>query len=206
MTESATRLVLVRHGQTDSNAGGRFQGHQDVPLNRIGRKQAAAMAVQVARMNPARIVSSDLGRAVTTALALAERTGLPVVTDPQLREINVGTWQGRTVTEIAAENPWFTEALAERRDFRRSASGETATEAGERIAAVLDDLVRAHPGETSVVVGHGLALVVGMTLWLGLDSAASFAFGGLWNGSWTTLNADGHRRIVSYNTVGSSPA
>ncbi|MDO5534683.1 MAG: histidine phosphatase family protein [Propionibacteriaceae bacterium] len=196
-----TKLVLVRHGQTDSNAAGRFQGQQDVPLNRIGRSQADAVAERLVRMKPARVVTSDLLRAHATAEAIAGASGVGVTIDERLREIHVGSWQGRTSVEVAAENPWFEDALAAGRDFRRSETGETAAEAGERVAAALSDLADAHPLETTVVVGHGLALRVGMSLFLGLGMEASFALSGLWNCSWTILDHNGRWRLQSYNNV-----
>ena len=106
-----TKLVLVRHGQTDANAAGRFQGQQDVPLNKAGRRQAHALAERLARMSVARVVSSDLDRAMTTAEAVAKACGVGVACDRRLREIDVGSWQGRSGAEVAAENPWFEDAL-----------------------------------------------------------------------------------------------
>ena len=196
-----TKLVLVRHGQTDSNAAGRFQGQQDVPLNRVGRSQADAVAERLVRLKAARVVTSDLLRASATAEAIAGASGLPVVVDPRLREIDVGAWQGRTSAEVAAENPWFEEALAAGRDFRRSETGETAQESGERVAAVLADLAGAHPGETTIVVGHGLALRVGLALFTGLGLEGSFGLSGLWNCSWTILDHNQRWRLLSYNNV-----
>lgn len=196
-----TKLVLVRHGQTDSNAAGRFQGQQDVPLNRIGRSQADALAERLVRLKAARIVTSDLLRARATADAIATASGVGVSVDERLREIDVGSWQGRTSVEVAAENPWFEEALHSGRDFRRSETGETAAEAGERVAAVLHELAEAHPRETTFVVGHGLALRVGMCLFLGLGLDASFAVSGLWNCSWTILDHNERWRLQSYNNV-----
>ncbi|WP_282006330.1 histidine phosphatase family protein [Propioniciclava sinopodophylli] len=196
-----TKLVLVRHGQTDSNAAGRFQGQQDVPLNRIGRSQADALAERLVRLKAARIVTSDLLRARATADAIATASGVGVSVDERLREIDVGSWQGRTSVEVAAENPWFEEELHSGRDFRRSETGETAAEAGERVAAVLHELAEAHPRETTFVVGHGLALRVGLCLFLGLGLDASFAISGLWNCSWTILDHNERWRLQSYNNV-----
>lgn len=196
-----TKLVLVRHGQTDSNASGRFQGQQDVPLNRIGRAQAATLAERLARVKAARVVTSDLLRATATAEAIAGASGLTTSTDPRLREIHVGSWEGRTSAEVAAENPWFEDALHTGHDFRRSETGETAAEAGERVAGVLHELAAAHPGETTIVVGHGLALRVGLSLFLGFGLDASFGLSGLWNCSWTILEHNQRWRLLSYNNV-----
>lgn len=200
-TPQRTKLVLVRHGQTDSNASGRFQGQQDVPLNRIGRSQAATLADRLVRVKAAHVVSSDLLRATATAEAIAAASGLEVTTDERLREIHVGSWEGRTSVEVAAENPWFEDALHAGRDFRRSDTGETAAEAGERIATVLCEVADRYPGETTVVVGHGLALRVGLSLFLGLGLDASFALSGLWNCSWTILEHNQRWRLLSYNNV-----
>lgn len=196
-----TKLVLVRHGQTDSNAAGRFQGQQDVPLNRIGRSQAATLAERLVRLKAARVVTSDLLRASATAEAIATASGIGVEVDAGLREIHVGSWEGRTAVEVAAENPWFEDALHTGRDFRRSETGETAEEAGERVAGVLARVASAHPGETTVVVGHGLALRVGLSLFLGLGLDASFCLSGLWNCSWTILEHNQRWRLLSYNNV-----
>ena len=172
-----------------------------MPLNRIGRSQADALAERLVRLKAARIVTSDLLRARATADAIATASGLGVSVDERLREIDVGSWQGRTSVEVAAENPWFEEALHSGRDFRRSETGETAAEAGERVAAVLHELAEAHPRETTLVVGHGLALRVGMCLFLGLGLDASFAISGLWNCSWTILDHNERWRLQSYNNV-----
>lgn len=196
-----TKLVLVRHGQTDSNASGRFQGHQDVPLNHLGRAQADAVAARLVRMRAARVVTSDLGRAMATGRAIAAASDVPLAVDPRLREIDVGSWQGLTSAEVAAANPWFEETLRVGRDFRRSETGETAAEAGGRVAVVLGDLAEAHPGETTVVVGHGLSLRVGMALFTGMGLDASFALSGLWNCSWSILDHTDRWRIQAYNNV-----
>jgi len=196
-----TCLVLVRHGQTDSNAAGRFQGHQDVPLNPVGRAQAEALAAHLVHLGPTHVVASDLTRARQTADAVAGAAGLGVATERRLREIDVGLWQGRTSAEVAAENPWFVDALREGRDFRRSDTGETAREAGARVASVLAELGAAHPGSTVVVVGHGLSLRVGLSLLAGLGFEASFALAGLWNCSWSILDLQDRWRLQSYNNV-----
>lgn len=198
---SRTRLVLVRHGQTEGNASGRFQGQLDVPLNEQGREQARRLAPVIAGLAPDRVVASDLSRANETAETLASACGVAVETDAGLREIDVGTWQWRTPDEVMAEAPWFESTLMAGLDFRRSDTGETASEAGERVRGVLARLAEEHPGETTVVVGHGLALRVGLTFALGLDFAASGAFSGLWNCSWSVLEVRERWRLLSYNNV-----
>ena len=96
------RLVMMRHGQTEHNLGSRMQGQLDTELTELGRAQAVAAAAALAKHQPLLIVSSDLRRAYDTAVALGERTGLPVGVDERLRETHLGDWQGMTHTEIDA--------------------------------------------------------------------------------------------------------
>lgn len=179
---SRVRLLLWRHGQTDWNAGGRFQGQLDVPLNDVGRAQAEKAAPFLACAEPDRIVSSDLTRARQTAGVLADMTGLALETDVRLREINTGTWSGLTMDEVHALDADFGVAIKEGRDYRRSPTGETIEETGQRCAAALRDIAgAAEDGQTIVVVGHGLALRVGLAHLIGLDHRQSWALGGIHN-------------------------
>lgn len=195
----STRFVLVRHGETDWNAEGRIQGQRDVPLNAAGRAQAAELAKRLVAFMPDGIVSSDLGRAVATARGIASATGAPLQTELRLREIDNGTWEGMTVDEITAAAPWFRDAVSSGTDFRRSAIGETAAEAGGRVVEVLRELAAARPGQTTVVVGHGMALRIGMCFVLGLGMESAGMFSGLANCSWSVLGASPKWRLASYN-------
>src|ERR1700687_3190858 len=98
-------LVMLRHGQTDYNAGSRMQGQLDTELSDLGRDQAVAAAEVLAKRQPLVIVSSDLRRALDTAVALGERSGLPVLVDTRLRETHLGDWQGLTHLEVDAAAP-----------------------------------------------------------------------------------------------------
>ena len=198
---SAARVVLLRHGVTDWNDDGRFQGQTDVPLNDTGRAQAAAAAEVLSGFGVSRIFASDLGRAAETARIVAARCALPVVTDPRLQEVNVGSWTGRSIEEIGAAVPDFWPALREGRDFRRSPEGETATEAGQRVAlALLDHAEAAADGEVLLAVGHGLSLRVGALLLMGLDYSCARLFRGLDNCHWVVLEPGGvYWRLRTYN-------
>jgi len=200
---TAARVVVWRHGETDWNADGRYQGQADVGLNAKGLEQARAAAVRIAALRPDRIVTSDLSRASSTAAILAGQVGLSVEVEPRLQEINVGDWVGMTNDEVFAAHPDFAEALLAGRDARRSATGETGAEAGARVAEVLLDIAEACPdGSTVVAVGHGFALRVAMVFLLGLDYAHNLTLGGLWNGSWSVLQPGGENwRLLSYNNV-----
>ena len=99
---SDLRVVIWRHGQTDWNIQSRFQGHSDIPLNRVGEYQANHAANILAGMNPNRIISSDLIRAQQTAAPLLELTKIKLEIDSKLRETNGGNWEGKTGSENLA--------------------------------------------------------------------------------------------------------
>ena len=101
-----TRVLLIRHGQSEWNADGRWQGQADPPLTDLGRHQALHASRSLGAVDA--IVCSDLQRASETALILAEALGLgPVVVDPDLRERHAGEWQGLTRADIEREWPGY---------------------------------------------------------------------------------------------------
>ena len=148
-----TELLLVRHGETDWNAERRFQGHADPPLNDLGRQQAREVADELAGERIDAVYTSDLARARETATIIAERVGVPVVALPELREIDVGEWQGLTWPEVEKR---FPEGV---RDWHESGhgwkGGETYDELGERILTALRRIAAEHADERVLVVGHG---------------------------------------------------
>src|SRR6186997_3178407 len=99
------RILLVRHGQTDWNAAGRWQGHEDIPLNATGLEQARALANHLRARPISAVYSSDLKRAQMTGAAIAEALGLALKTDPRWRELHLGVFQGLTTPEINAKYP-----------------------------------------------------------------------------------------------------
>ena len=106
-SSSTLQVVLRRHGQTDWNVENRFQGHSDIPLNKVGEYQVTQAAEVLAGLNPNRIISSDLIRAQSTAAALAKLTNLKVEINPGLRETNGGLWEGKTGSENRASHGEF---------------------------------------------------------------------------------------------------
>ena len=202
MPESRTRLVLLRHGQTQWNVTGQFQGQADIPLNEIGRRQAVHVAPAMAGLRPTAIYSSDLQRATATVADVADLTGLDVVHDRRLREINVGSWEGLTRELMGEADPEFLPALRAGRDHRRSPTGETAHEVGSRMRDALAEIAERHHGQTTLVATHGLALRMGTGYLLGYDYADSWRLGPMDNCGWTIL---GHRtdgwHLECYNRV-----
>ena len=136
------RLVMLRHGQTEYNAGSRMQGQLDSELTDLGRAQAVAAAEVLAKRQPVRIVSSDLHRAYDTAVALGERTGLRVEVDTRLRETHLGDWQGLTHHEVDAVSPGA--RLAWRDDATWAPhGGESRVDVANRSIPLVAELVAA---------------------------------------------------------------
>jgi len=156
-----THLTLVRHGQTAWNIEGRWQGHADIPLNPTGVEQARLIADELAPSRFTAIYSSDLQRALVTAQAIADRQGLPVKTNPGLRELNLGDWEGSLVSEIHLLYPddWA-ERLRNPVDAR-PARGESVREVSERVIRTISAICAENPPEARlVIVSHGLSLAV----------------------------------------------
>lgn len=145
-------LLLARHGETEWNRVGRWQGHADPPLNETGRRQAAELADSLERDGIAAVYSSDLARAVETARTVGERLDLAVTEDAALREIDVGSWSGLTRAEVAQR---FPEGYARWLEGEIGHDGESREHLTERVVAAALRIAEAHPGEKVLVVTHG---------------------------------------------------
>ena len=155
-----TRLILIRHGETDWNVDGRYQGQSDVPLNDRGRYQSVELAVTLRESSPSVIYSSDLSRAGESAEILGRALGVPVHKDRRLREIHLGSWEGMLFEDIQAK---YSELLKLRKLDPRTVSapgGETIEQVRVRVMAAIRDIVESHPNETIAIVSHGLPLAI----------------------------------------------
>ncbi len=152
------RFCLVRHGQTDWNLEGRFQGQSDLPLNQIGRAEARSLAGQLRDQSFAAIFTSDLVRAKETAEIIGEEMGLQVTQEPRLREINQGEWEGQFVEDIIARNAeLWDQRTIDPANFHPP-GGESVTEVAERIQAAMRNIAKLYPTGSVLIVSHGLAL------------------------------------------------
>lgn len=151
--ETITTVYFVRHGQTAANAGSIMQGHTDVPLDETGLKQADVIAQRLKDFPFDVIYSSDLSRALVTAEKIAGNR--PVIVTEQLREWNLGHWQGKSLDEIRtlyheehqiylADDPEFTVV-----------DGESSREFAERAANFMQEIADKHPGKNVLCVSHG---------------------------------------------------
>jgi len=200
------RLILLRHGQTDYNVTGRMQGHLNSVLTGVGHDQAAAAAPVLAALEPDRVVSSDLQRAVDTAEVVGAACGLAVKFDARLRETHLGEWQGHTVAEIDGEYPG---AIAAWRSDPAWAppGGESRVAVVARSRPVVDELDAEfadsdEASSTVLLVAHG-GLIAGLVTGLmDLPTEVWPSFGGLGNCRWAVLarRADHPRwRLAGYN-------
>jgi broad specificity phosphatase PhoE len=139
-----TTLLLARHGETDWNREGRWQGWADAPLNENGRAQARELAEQLRSTPFDAVYSSDLARAHETAEIVAAPHDVPVIADSGLREIDVGSWSGLTRAELAEQFP-----NGDRPD------GETRDQHRERVHAAVERIARANLGRRILIVTHG---------------------------------------------------
>jgi len=155
-----TTIILCRHGETDWNRQGRYQGRTDVPLNARGREQARELACRLARERIDVVYSSTLERAYETARAIAQVHGLDVRRDPRLDEIDQGSWEGLRRDEIALRHPAELEAWQHHPIDLRLPGGETLEEVRVRVRAALDDMMLLHEGKVICLVAHSVSMAV----------------------------------------------
>lgn len=151
-----TTVYLIRHGETDWNLAGRWQGHADVPLNELGYRQARLVARRLAReaIRFDAIYSSDLARAFQTAWEVGAAVKVAVQLLPNLREIDLGTWSGLTYDEIRVTHPTEIALLEQGQDIPRG-GGETLSALRKRVVEAVDAIANVHAGGTLALVTHG---------------------------------------------------
>ena len=150
-----TRLILVRHGETQWNIERRFQGHLDSPLTESGRNQAIVLANRLKNFRFNAFYSSDLGRAASTADLIKDVIGLDYVSDRLLREVNVGVFSGLTLDTIEKDYPAEWEAFRTRSPEYSIPEGESDEQFLKRILGFLDKVKDKHSGEQVLVITHG---------------------------------------------------
>ena len=188
---------MLRHGQTEFNAGSRMQGQLDTDLSDLGRAQAVAAAEVLAKRQPLLIVSSDLRRAHDTALTLGAHSALPVTVDIRLRETRLGDWQGMTHAEVDAVSPGA--RLAWRDDATWAPhGGESRIDVADRSLPLVAELIAAEPqwgcedpDRPVVLVAHGGLSAALTAALLDLPVGSWPVLGGMGNASWAQLSGHG---------------
>jgi probable phosphoglycerate mutase len=151
----STTIDFIRHGETDWNVQGRFQGQIDVPLNARGRRQAERLAARLAARPPEVFVSSDLRRAQQTAAPLQAAWALPLALAPGLREQSFGVLEGLDVPTIVQRHPDLWARWQEHRADHALPGGESTRAFHARVLAAVRALANVHGGRRLVVVTHG---------------------------------------------------
>lgn len=165
---AATRMILLRHGQTPLSVDKRYSGRGNPDLTDLGRAQAAAAADRIGFLGGVdAIVSSPLGRARDTAAAVSDRIGVPVTVLDGLTETDFGSWEGMTFTEArefdaAAHDAWMADTAV------APPGGESFDAVRERIVAVREQLLGDYAGKTVVVVSHVTPIKTLLQLGLGV--------------------------------------
>lgn len=162
-----TTILLARHGQSDWNHSQRWQGFADRPLTEVGRRQAVELAERLDGTELDAIYSSDLQRARETAEIVARTKGLTVETTPDLREVDVGSWQGLSRAEAEERFPdgygrWL-------QGGEGWDDGETYEQMSERVLSAIQRIAKAHAPGRVLAVAHGGSIRAVHAAALGLD-------------------------------------
>lgn len=156
----STRLVLIRHGETDWNLEGRYQGQADPPLNPRGRGQAEQLAEALVETNLTLLYTSPLQRAAQTAQIIARRLAIPIYAEPRLMEIHLGEWQTHLRTDIEKRYPSLFHLWQTQPWTVAPPKGETLHQVQQRVYAAIDDLLKHHPHRTIGIVTHRIPIVM----------------------------------------------
>lgn len=200
MTEKKTRFYLIRHGETQWNREGRYQGATDIALSPEGRAQAKLVAKRFRYLPLDAIYVSPLQRARQTADAIAEETGLTPIVDEHFKEINFGEWEGHSIPQLTEK---YGQAYLDfyENPFEHPFPGEGSfAKVTERSVAGFEELLRRHPGERIAIVSHGGLLRVLLVAVMGMD-LNFYRKTWMTNTSITTVDVmeDGRRILMSLN-------
>jgi 2,3-bisphosphoglycerate-dependent phosphoglycerate mutase len=197
-----TRILLARHGETDWNREGRWQGHSDQPLNATGIAQAKALGRRLAGEKLNALYTSDLLRATQTAAEVTRETGLQAILTPRLREVDVGDLAGIDRAEAARRYPdWYTRWREGTDDSYPG--GEQFSDLRVRALAALDRIAARHADGSAVAVCHnGIIRAIALHV-LGLEPHERRRLAAGPNGSLTVVERQrGRWTLVALNDSG----
>ncbi len=164
-----SKLLLVRHGDTEFNSARRFQGHSDIELSTAGYRQAERLRDRLAAEKIDIIFSSDLKRALVTAELISSRHRVSLITCPELREINYGKLEGLTFEEISRFYPEVGDRCLNWSLQLEFPDGESFDELKERVSKFLDRLEKHTSEQTILIVAHGGPLRLMVCYLLGIE-------------------------------------
>lgn len=196
-----TTIILVRHGQSNTNLEQRFTGQGHAVLTELGQKQADCTALYLDSFPIDVIYSSDLTRSMQTAEATAKRHGLPVIPNEKLREINAGLWEGRPYAELKQVYPESYALWTDDLGHAHPNGGERVIDVGERMCREVDRLAALHGGKCIAVFSHATPVRMVGCRWMGVpfEDASSTPRCSNASVSIAEYDDDGHfLRLVEY--------
>ena len=164
-----SRLLLVRHGNTELNSARMFQGHSDIELSAAGFKQVESLRDRLVKEKIDVVYSSDLRRALVTAEVISSGHNVDIVTCPELREVNYGKLERLTFDEIRRLYPEVAELFGDRSLELKFPDGESVDDLTERVSKFLDRLKTHTPEQTILIVSHSGPLCIMVCYLLKID-------------------------------------
>lgn len=170
MKQDITTILLIRHGESESNEKEIFVGYSNPMLTKRGQKQAEMTAKFIAACCPADVVySSDLLRAYSTGKAIADASGVEIKTEEGLREINGGAWEEVAFDELVIRHPedygkWLTDI-----GHAKCTGGESVIQMSERVSNTIQKIISENKGKTIAIATHGTPIRTMQCLWSGLS-------------------------------------
>lgn len=196
-----TRLILVRHGESEANFKRICAGQSDYPLTELGRKQAEAAGEALKDIKIDAVFSSDLSRAYDTGRAIAIHHGLSVTKDIRLREIHRGIFEGQFMTELEKKYTEQYNVLIHNKPFADIEGGESTEQVQERVFECISEIAQNHPDQTVLIAFHATALRYFCAKIINLPKDQIIkTFPLCQNGALTYVNySEGKFEIVKYN-------
>ncbi len=164
-----TRLIIVRHAESEHNLLNKIQGHHDSRLSARGVRQARRLARRIKRLKIDKIYSSDLGRAYATTLEVTKHTKLPIVRDPFLREILLGDWEGMTPEEVDKLYDKGYQRWLKKPSACLIPKAEKIGHFRNRVTRRVREIARKNRGKTVLIVTHGGVITALLADWLGAE-------------------------------------
>ena len=164
------QVYLVRHGETEWNVARRIQGQSDSPLTSLGRQQAMQVAQRVKSEGITHIITSDMGRTLETAQIIAQVCGCEIITEPRLRELNMGVLEQREIGSLSEQEEQWRQSLINGVEGGRIPEGESMDELFTRMFAALNNCLELPEGSRPFLVSHGLALSTLLSRILGVPA------------------------------------
>ena len=163
-----TKIYLIRHAEAEGNLYRRMHGHYNSLITDNGYRQIQALAERFREIHIDAVYSSDLFRTMTTARAICDTKGLPLVTRPDLREIHMGDWEDRTFAAIAMVEPEMMGYFSQSSPLYRAPNGESFQEVRDRGSAAVLDIAARHEGQTVAIFAHGTLIRNALAVFQGI--------------------------------------